>query len=458
MGIKQGLNEAFNGYVSSLNSKENFTKYDSYLLDKVGYLKQVLSGERRKKEQGCFWTWESRVKEAQRVLHNIYKYSLNEEEVDVLNGMFDFTFRNKYFVKKFETVGNDSDLCIISRNIASTIENYFDIYSRIRNSKNIQREASHKDNLETIAVGEKERNLAGIGRGKTRVATVALLAAMGLSLFTGYSLANYASKKIIREKEKRIEQLVQESNKPRMIIKTSLSAEEMDKRYEKYAADERAGRLPVLDLTQAKEQNIGKQEGREYYTNKFNNKGVFVQGYMHATNKMQVPPEFSEEDLREKARLQKKWANIGEKVKRDTKKFESGLHDLVTLKHPIGGTLRTISGVGGVLNCGIRGIVRPITYFFTRSDTVDKAIDDFADASYFGDSYNELHGNIFTLNFQGTGDFIQEHPVKSTISVAEDILPFLFWKHGGDSEGGAAASGGGSVSVIPGRSGGAGTP
>lgn len=363
---------------------------------------------------------------------------------------------NKSKSKYWKYLMNDTSRNLSEESI-NTTKSVLDVYlNQYISGKNEIVEAAipaGKENLETIASAMQERSLAGVSRGKTIIATMALLAAMGLSLFTGAVVKGCYDNRIIKEKESRIEQLVRENNKPRMIIKTSLSAEEMNKRYEKYAADEKAGRLPVLDLAQSKE------EGTEYYANKGCNKGIFVQGYMHATNKMEVPPEFSEEELKEKERLQKKWANIGEKVNRDAKKLGSGLYDTVRLKHPIGGPLRAISGFGGILNASARGFVRPITYFLTRSDTLDKAIDDFADASYFGDSYNELHGNILGLKFQKTGDFVKEHPVKSTISIAEDILPFLIKDgHGGDGESGASTSGGGSVPGIPGRSGGAGNP
>ena len=439
MKYRESMGKIFRNYASS-NLNKNQIDYE--VQSEIGYLKQVLTGERRKKQDGCLWTWDSRIKEANRVLNHLSRYVLVKSEGGVIGEMFDTAFKNKYFAKKVENAGKDSSLYTTSMNISSTIENYFNIYSSIKDN---HLPAVQRENLETITTKE-EKSLVGAG-ARTRLATVALLAALGFGILTGAAVKGGYDNRIIKERESRIEQLVQEKEKPNMAIVTDLPSQELDKRYEKYV---KSGKK-ILDLRYYVPEEESK-DSIEYYTNKGQNKGNFVRGFMYSTSKMQIPPEYSEKDLKERERLQKKWANIGDKVKRDTKKIGDGLHDLVTFKHPIGGPLRAVSGFGGILNASVRGVVRPITYFFTRSDTVDRAIDDFADASYFGDSYSELHGNIFGLNFQKTRDFVKKHPIKSAISIAEDILPFLIkGGYGGDS-------GGGSVPGIPGRSGGAGTP
>ena len=305
--------------------------------------------------------------------------------------------------------------------------------------------------IEVLEYQSKE-NLVG-SRAKTRIATVALLAAMGLSFFTGSYLTNHANKKIIREKDSRIEQLVQENQKPRMMILTDLPSEELDKRYEKYAADEKTGKIPILDLRYSAREDAN--DGVEYYTNKGHNKGIFVKGFMYSTNKMQVPPENKKYTPEKKAELNKRFSNIDEKVRKEQKRFEQGIKDVVTLKHPLSGLWKTFTGFFGQLNGAARGFARPIAYFLTRNDKIDRAIDDFGDASYFGDSYNELHENIFGLEFQKTKNFIKKHPVKSTISITEGILLWK-WLHGHGDESSDGIWGGGSGS--PGRSGGAGTP
>lgn len=443
MKYKESMGEIFRNYASS-NPKKNQIDYE--VQSEIGYLKQVLTGERRKKQDGGFWTWDSRIKEANRAFNCLNKNVLAISEVGVIEEMFDTAFKNKYFARKFENAGRDSDLCIISKNIASTIENYFGIYLSIKDNYTpvVQRES-----LETITTKE-EKSLVGAG-ARTRLATVALLATLGLGILTGIGVKGYADRKIIQEKESRIEQLVQERRKPDMAIVTDLPSEELDKRYEKYAA----GGKKILDLRYYVPEEESK-DSIEYYTNKGQNKGNFGKGFMYSTNKMQIPPENKKYTPEKKAELNKRFSNIDEKVRKEQKRFEQGIHEVVSLKHPFKGLWKTFTGFGGQLNGVARGFTRPIIYFFTRNDKIDRAIDNFADASYFGDSYNELHSKILK-----PGEFIsrvKKHPIKSTISIGEDIWlgKLLHW-HGDEG-----SSVGSSITSIlgrgMGRSGGAGTP
>lgn len=429
----------FVDYTKLIELASNYSKVD------------ILEGKVKGKGTGALRKWENRLR--------VVSYTAGKSQFTELDKEYDIMMRkaDSYYLKKImKQPGREVGRCFAMAKIA--LQNELMPYSSNSEIKQEVKTNYQSEDTKGYHTEDEKEALTSKNRGGSKLATATLIAALGVSSLFGSFVRGCYDEKIIREKDRRIEQLVQEKEKPRMLIRTDLSSAELDKRYEEYAKQEKEGKLPILDLTYTKSRGI---EEKLIGTKAEPKKDKEIWGNAGYIYKRDIP-EHKKYTSEERAKLKERWANIDEKIKRDTKKLGAGLYDVAKLRHPLSGALRAISGFGGVLNGVARGFVRPIAYFFTRSDKIDKAIDDFADASYFGDSYNELHGRVLGLKVKKTGEFLKEHPIKSTISIAEDVLPFIKWKHSGEQEvsgaGNPPGRSGGAGGSIPGRSGGAGGP
>ncbi|MFH1249103.1 MAG: hypothetical protein V1660_03035 [archaeon] len=278
MGLRDNLNDAFKKYASN-NSNSNADDHD--VQSRIGYLKEVLAGNRRKAEQGGYWRWKDRLKEAKKGLTNLSAYVLNEHEVTALKEIKDAVNNSSYLRKKKEKNGVKEGLSAFN----SHVDNYVALYNKIKNPE----QAKIKSSYSKPTLEKKADETVSLIRAKGLEGRVKKLAIFGLAVITavGIALGGYIGGYNERDKtaQKEIAKAKQEYS---MIIKTDLSSKELDKRYESYAKDKAAGLIPIFDLTKrlepdnqnaSSQKNIAKAESNK--PKEVQNRGIFPVGYCY---------------------------------------------------------------------------------------------------------------------------------------------------------------------------------
>jgi len=513
MGIKQELNGTFDKYSVNLY-KAGSTDYEvkARIIGEIGYIKEVLASERRKKYvidgkvYGGFWKLQDKLVEANKSVNEVRSYIAesgyipDKEDVAVLKDIKNALKNNDYLQRIKGRKGIKTTL----RDLNSHIDNYVATYSKIKvDNFGSAAKYAHKTNLEhkseTVVTNKKDnkRGLEGTINKITTFATVAIVTASLIGGCIGYYARDKSAKDEIAKlkNQKQIVSIVKDKQTSEqakvesMIITAKQTLE--DKLVEAKAESKKTEDkeiwgnggynkkdrkwTQIKDVPEYTPEKLAKREKyREIYS-KFRNKSK--EQFKSVTNWLghslwgaaKLPVDacgtvyttatipFREHGFKDT------WQSL-KNVSGDAWDVGEGVN-----KAASGVTLGTLNGVAGSTPLGIldKGV-----------DAVDWTIWNTYDALPFGDYDGKIKYELIRIDRWGEKDgflcttFNKEHPenvIKTPISLASDYFlgKWIFgwikdkWL-GGGKDGSApwsrAGRSGGAGGGIPGRSGGAGGP
>lgn len=227
MSYKQNVNNVVNQYVST-------SKVDNpYFSEKLQYASKLIKGELRKKVDGGFWTWNSRLNEFDKLSNGLKDSNLSQNELNTWKELKDTLLDNKYLVKK---ASKDVSVGGNLKNVSLSIDDYVNNYSPKKEIKEPRRGF-----LSSLS-GSK------LARGAAVVLTAA-------TIFYGvaHSYFNRGSRAIAAEKE----EVGEAYERPNIFLSPFFSG-----RRAFYDAFEREDYMKKADgLLALTEKNIGKMSG-----------------------------------------------------------------------------------------------------------------------------------------------------------------------------------------------------
>ncbi len=506
MGIKRELNTIVDKY--SVNPyKSGSTDYEAKarVIGEIGYIKEVLASERRKKYvigekvYGGFWKWIDKLPEAVKSVSELKSYIAesgyvpDKEDIGALTDIGNALKNNAYLQKIKRKRGIKTAL----RDLNSHIDNYVATYSKIGvDNLGSATKYAHKDNLEhkseTVATDKKD-NKKGLEGAINKIATFATAAIVAASLIggcVGYYIRDRSAKDEIA-KSKSQTQIVyiekdkqtSEQEKVESIITTAkptleekvIEAKAESKKTQDKEILGNGGYIQKDNIPEFTPEKLAKREKYRAIYSKFRNK---------SKEQFKSVPQWIGHSLWGAAKLP--IDACGTVYTTATIPFrEHGFKDTWQSLKNVGGdawdvgegvnkaasgvTLGTVNGVAGSTPVGIldKGV-----------DAADWTIWNTYDALPFGDYDGKIKYELIRIDRWGKKDgflcttFNKEHPenvIKTPISLVSDYFlgKWIFgWINdkwfGGGKDGSApwsrAGRSGGAGGGIPGRSGGAGSP
>ena len=459
MGIKRELNtivdkHSVNPY--KIGTIEYETKWR--VIGEVGYTKEVLASERRKKYvidgkvYGGFWKWIDKLPEANKSFKGLRSYIAesgyvpDKEDIEAAKGIKNALKNNRYL----QRIKQRKEIKKALSDLNSNINNYIETYSKIKENNPGNSLLNNKDNLEHKTEGvAASQNAKRGGLEKVAIfATTALLTASLIGGCVGYYILDRSAKDEIA-KLKSQKQIV-------YVEKDKQTSEQ--KKVESVITTAK----PSLEekLVEAKAESK-KTEDKEIWGNRGNNYHKDI-------------PEYSPERLKKKQERDKRHAPITARVKRNLNQLGDGVWKVVSspfkfaynvltihtkeaaknvIDMPIG-AIETVGGGLGAANGIGEGITRGLAYTITENDSLDNGLGHLFDASIGGDFNKDFHSDFVKFwewgQRYGFLSDIENHPYKSSIAIIEDA--FLIWLSSNAGHGGK----GGGAEISPGRSGGAG--
>jgi len=506
MGIKRELNTIVDKY--SVNPyKAGSADYEAKarVIGEIGYIKEVLASERRKKYvinekvYGGFWKLQDKLTEANKSVNEVRSYIAksgyipDKEDVEALKNIKNALKNNDYLQK----IKRKRGINAVLKGLNSNIDNYAETYSKIKEN-NLGNSAvyNHKDNLEHRSEGvstiskDKKRGLEGAINKIATFATVAIVAASLIGGCIGYYARDKSAKDEIAKlkNQKQIEYVVKDKQTSEqakvesMIITAKPTLE--DKLVEAKAESKKTEDKEILgnggyiqkdNIPEFTPEKLAKREKYRVIYSKLRNKSK--EQFKSVTNWLghslwgaaKLPVDacgtvyttatipFREHGFKDTWQSFKNVGGDAWDVGEGVNKAASGV------------TLGTLNGVAGSTPLGIldKGV-----------DAVDWTIWNTYDALPFGDYDGKIKYELIRIDRWGKKDgflcttFNKEHPenvIKTPISLASDYFlgKWIFgWINdkwfGGGKDGSApwsrAGRSGGAGGGIPGRSGGAGGP